>query len=246
MHYLEATLPTVEENLALDEALLRTAEDGEGSEVLRIWEIGQPAVIVGRGSRVWQEVDVAACRRAGVPIRRRCSGGCAVVIGPGCLVYSLVLRGNPLSLPRAVADLHGKVLGKILAGFRQSGWDVVHVGTSDLALPIADGTGLVLKKFSGNSIRCGREWLLYHGTMLYGFDCSLAGRFLKQPPRQPDYRQGRPHGEFLINIPLLRETLIDLLRDVWQANQSCPALPTPAVQKLLAERYGRESWHSEL
>src|SRR5581483_7530419 len=37
MHFLDLTLPTLTENLALDEALLLEAEEG-GAEVLRLWE----------------------------------------------------------------------------------------------------------------------------------------------------------------------------------------------------------------
>ena len=42
---------------------------------------------------------------------------------------------------------------------------VARRGTSDLAIGEL--------KFSGNSVRCKRDTLLYHGTMLYDFDLSL-------------------------------------------------------------------------
>jgi lipoate-protein ligase A len=42
--------------------------------------------------------------------------------------------------------------------------------------------------------------LLHHGTILYDFDIAAASRFLAMPSRQPAYREGRSHADFLINV----------------------------------------------
>ena len=82
MRYLDLTLPTAAENLALDEALLEEAEAAGGpTEMLRLWESPQPLVVVGRSSRIDAEVRVDACRASGIPILRRASGGAAIVAG---------------------------------------------------------------------------------------------------------------------------------------------------------------------
>ena len=47
MNFLDLTLPSVAENLALDEALLLECEAGTGQEVLRLWEWPRPAVVLG-------------------------------------------------------------------------------------------------------------------------------------------------------------------------------------------------------
>src|SRR5215470_19204848 len=91
MHYLDLTLATPAENLALDEALLLEAEAGRGGEVLRFWEWPLPAVVLGAGGRLAEDVDEAACRADVVPILRRSSGGGTVLLGNGCLLFSLVL-----------------------------------------------------------------------------------------------------------------------------------------------------------
>ena len=61
MRYLDLTLPTAAENLALDEALLEEAEAAPPLETLRLWESPQPLVVIGRSSRVGTEVEVDAC-----------------------------------------------------------------------------------------------------------------------------------------------------------------------------------------
>src|SRR5436190_21072670 len=92
MRLLDLTLPTPQENLALDEALLDTAEESaEPVEILRFWESPQPIVVLGRSSKAADEVHQGACRAEGIPVLRRCSGGAAIVAGPGCLMYGVVL-----------------------------------------------------------------------------------------------------------------------------------------------------------
>src|SRR4051794_35022284 len=91
MRFLDLTLPGAAENLALDEALLLEAEAGRAGEVLRVWEWPRPAVVLGSGCRLAEDVDEEACRRDGVPVLRRASGGGTVLLGPGSLCFGLVL-----------------------------------------------------------------------------------------------------------------------------------------------------------
>src|ERR1043166_4451744 len=91
MRLLDLTLPSAAENLALDEALLLEAEAGRGGEVLRLWEWSSPAVVLGSAGVLREDVDEEACAADGVPILRRASGGGTVLLGRGCLCYSLVL-----------------------------------------------------------------------------------------------------------------------------------------------------------
>ena len=91
MYHLPLTLETPADNLALDEALLDAAVEGElPGEVLRLWEPASFFVVLGRSSPLG-EVHAAACRADGVPVLRRPSGGATVVAGPGCLMYAVVL-----------------------------------------------------------------------------------------------------------------------------------------------------------
>ncbi len=144
MRYLDLTLPTAAENLALDEALLEEAEAGGGpNETLRLWEPRQTMVVVGRSSRIAAEVRTDACRELGIPVLRRPSGGAAIVTGPGCLMYALVLSYRLRPELRALSRTHQWVLGTLAAALETHVPGVRCCGTSDLAI---DG-----RKFSGNS-----------------------------------------------------------------------------------------------
>ena len=236
MRCLDLTLPTAAENLALDEALLEEAEAGAIDETLRLWESPQPFVVVGRSSRADVEVHGEACRELGVPVLRRVSGGAAVVAGPGCLMYAVVLSYRRRPELRVLSNAHRFVLGTIVEALDPLAPGVRCCGTSDLAL-----TG---QKFSGNSARCRRDHLLYHGTLLYDFPLELIDRLLAMPPRTPDYRAGRPHQGFVANLPLTAEVIRQALVTAWHARQVCTDWPKDRTAQLVTEKYCRPEWNS--
>lgn len=241
MKLLDLTLPTFAENLALDESLLEEVErDEHADEVLRIWEPTQTAVVVGRSSRIAEEVNVSVCERESVAILRRCSGGTSVVLGPGCLAYAVILRydRHPDVPLRMIDELHRFVLGTIASGLQTAGWNVEHVGISDLAI--------AGRKVSGNSLRCKRNASLYHGTLLYDFPLDLLAACLATAPRQPEYRAGRSHRDFVTNLPATRSQLIDALTTSWSIDGTCSQWPQAHVAELVQERYGQEAWHRRL
>ena len=117
MKLLHLTLDSPEANLALDEALL-DATDAGGDAILRLWESPQEFVVVGYGNDPALEANLQECRRQGVPVLRRCSGGGTVVQGPGCLNYSVTL---PISAAAALETIHGAnqfVMEKLRAALR--------------------------------------------------------------------------------------------------------------------------------
>ncbi len=248
MQSVNVTLPTAAENVALDEALLDLAEAGPGhDEFFRIWESPEPCVVVGRSSQIDQEVNGAECRSRSIPIVRRSSGGAAIVAGPGCLMYAVVLshreRPELLDITRA----HRFVLGRIIDAIRPVSTlssDAKIAGTSDLVLCDPKNAESP-RKFSGNSLRVKRTHFLYHGTILYNFDLSLIARCLLSPPRQPEYRNGRDHRVFVTNLSATRAQLVDAMTAAWPTTNALAAIPRAQVKELVATRFGQDSWTFE-
>ncbi len=235
MRLLALTLPSPEENLALDEALLDEAEaTGDTEGVLRLWEPERPLVVLGRSSKIELEVHLAECIQREIPVLRRASGGATVLTGPGCLMYAVVLSYERFPDTRLIDLAHQFVLGRVAAALKKILPSATRQGTSDLT--VGD------LKFSGNSLRCKRTHLLYHGTLLYDFPLELISACLKSPPRQPDYRQRRTHDQFVTNLPVSRKALEAALIEQWQAHEPLETWPQARVQQLLAERYERVEW----
>jgi lipoate-protein ligase A len=236
MRLLDLTLPTPQENLALDEALLERAEAaGRPCEMLRLWEPDSPAVVVGSSSRVSAEVHGDACRERNVPILRRVSGGLSVVTGRGCLMYAVLLGYQRWPELRAIDQAHAFVLDRVAAAVNRLSAGVIRAGTSDLAL--------AGRKFSGNSLRCKRYHLLYHGTLLYDFDLPLIGRLLAPPPRAPDYRAGRDHAAFVTNLPVSGSALRQALIEAWRADEPETDWPREQTERLAREKYASDAWN---
>ena len=236
MRLLDLTLPTPAENLALDEALLDEAEAaGQPRETLRFWEPDRPMVVIGRSSSLAGEVQREACARREIPVLRRSSGGAAIVTGPGCLMYALVLSYELRPALRAIDHAHRFVLDTIAAALRPMIAEVERQGISDLAI---GG-----RKFSGNSVRCKRDHLVYHGTLLYHFPLELIEACLLMPLRQPEYRKERPHGSFVANLPLGVVAIRGALTTAWGATEVCSDWPREATVRLVAQRYGQVEWN---
>ena len=145
------------------------------------------AVVVGRGGRPEVEVDLAAARADGVPVLRRRGGGCAVVLDPGNMIVSLAL---PLPGVGGITSAFARVSAWLIDGLADCGVPgVTQEGTSDLAL--------AGRKVGGSCIWRTQGLVYYSTTLLVAPDLALAERYLPHPPREPAYRAGRPHREFM-------------------------------------------------
>jgi lipoate-protein ligase A len=214
---LDLTLPSPVENLALDEALLQEAEAHQSDAVLRFWESDRKIVVLGRSSSLEDDVDVDACRADGVVILRRASGGGTVLLGPGCLSYALVIPLHMYATLRDIRSTNTFILHKLATALSRWQPKVVVQGTSDLAV---EG-----RKISGNAQRRTRHALLFHGTLLYRMRSEIISRYLKQPKKQPDYRSGRSHHEFLRTIEASPEDLKKAIAEAWHAESHVPHWP---------------------
>ena len=182
---------SVAENLAIDEAMTRAAA-AERRTVLRLWWGGAPTVVLGRSERPEQVVDLAACRRLGVEIVQRPTGGGTVLQTDGVLNYSLTCPAPPMLDIRATFSVGARLL---VGALDRLGVAAEARGISDVA--VGD------RKISGNAI--AKRWggLLLHGTLLLDLDLELVESCLRHPPREPNYRRGRGHRDFLTTLRAL-------------------------------------------
>jgi lipoate-protein ligase A len=223
---LDLTFPFPAENLALDEVLLEELDEQGGPPILRFWESDSPFVVLGRTSRVADDVDLATCEADGLPILRRASGGGTVLQGPGCLSYAFVL---PLEWHPDLASIRTAnrfVLERIATTLRQWEPTTSFQGISDLA--IGD------RKISGNAQRRTRNALLLHGTILHGMRADLVARYLKHPSRQPDYRSDRPHRTFLRTINAPPQGIKQAIASAWNAEPTDSEWPTARMPRMIA------------
>ncbi len=236
MLFCDLTLPTPEENLAFDEALLDMCEAGFSGPVLRFWAPETRFVVVGYANKVALEVNADACRDRNIPILRRCTGGGTVLQGPGCLNYSVVLRidsdpqlGGIPGTNKYVMERNREAVQTLLEA------PVQLEGHTDLAVG-----GL---KFCGNAQRRRRHCLIFHGCFLLACDIALMEEVLFMPSKRPEYRNNRRHGEFVTNIAVSPAALIAALKAVWNAARPLTECPLAETQVLAREKYSRAEWN---
>lgn len=231
---LDATLESPEANLALDEALLDACDENPDAQALRFWEPQRYFVVLGYANKAAREANLESCRQQAVPVLRRCSGGGAVLQGPGCLNYTLVLRaveGSPLetiaTTNQFIMERNRQALAAAL------GRPVGLRGITDLTVGSL--------KFSGNAQRRKRNALVFHGTFLLSFDLSKIETLLPMPTYEPDYRKNRSHLDFVTNLNVDASLIKQALKTAW--NASLPPTAMPDWQPLAAGKYTRPDWN---
>jgi lipoate-protein ligase A len=160
-------------NMALDEALLSAVVEGASPPTMRFYAWSPPCLSLGRNQPL-TDVDVEACRAAGVGIVRRPTGGRAI-LHTDELTYSVVL---PQADPRAaggVLESYRRLSEGLLTGLRQLGVEAVQaIGQRK---PPVDLTAICFDTPSDYEITAGgrklvgsAQWrarggVLQHGTL---------------------------------------------------------------------------------
>lgn len=146
--------------------------------------------VIGKGGNAWMETRPDRLAEDGVPLLRRRGGGCAVVLDPGNLVCSAALPLEGVGrITEAFTALSAAMID-VLGGIGLTG--VVREDVSDLAY-----RG---RKLGGSCIWRTRGLLYYSTTVLVNPAWNLIERYLPYPPREPEYRRGRSHREFLTSL----------------------------------------------
>ncbi len=151
---LDLAYRSPQENLALEEAVLRAVGEGREPPTLRLWR-NPRCVVIGRGQQPEEEADLSRCSELGIPVVRRPSGGGAVYHHPGNLNFSLFL---PLTGPwTSVRDSQARLAG-LLAGELRRRFSLPAVAR--------DGGVFVGERKVSGAAQLRRRALLHHGTLL--------------------------------------------------------------------------------
>jgi lipoate-protein ligase A len=177
-----------------DDDLIQAARR-DGRARVRVYRLIDTAVVLGAGSRAITEVRLDACQENGIPILRRRGGGCAVALDPGDVIVSLVAVGLPFGHHRRHLDI---LTNWLIDGLARIGLPGVRLeGICDLVYGH--------RKVGGACLHRSRDLLHYSASLLVDPDIERVTRYLKHPPREPDYRQGRSHAMFMGSLLALAD-----------------------------------------
>ena len=171
-----------------DDLLAAVRESGPAR--VRVYAVERPVVVLGRGSRPEVELELESCLADGIPLQRRRGGGCSVVLDPGNVLVAAALPAPGIGDNMRHFDRLCRWLIDGLAEIGVPG--VERAGISDLVL--GD------RKVAGCCIYRRKDLLLYSAALLVEPDVALMERYLSHPPREPDYRRGRRHRDFVTRL----------------------------------------------
>jgi lipoate-protein ligase A len=162
--------------MAVDEALLASAAKG-APPTLRLYAWSGPWLSLGHAQR-FDDAALAACRRAGVEVVRRVTGGRAVLHGAD-LTYAVTAPES--ALPAGLDASYRVLSDALLAALRELGVDAERAAAGPVALADAHGFDCFAeaandelcvggRKLAGNAQRRAGGALLQHGSIRLAAD----------------------------------------------------------------------------
>lgn len=163
--------------------------NGNGSDPV-VWVPKRFCIVLGQSNEPGESIHTAVVEEENIPVYKRPSGGETVILSPNTLVMSFVKRNEPLRSPkRYFALFNGKIIDA-LAGLGVK--DLGQRGISDICIGE--------KKILGSSIYRNKDILLYHAVLNISEPVSNIEKYLKHPSREPGYRAGRSHSDFVTSL----------------------------------------------
>jgi lipoate-protein ligase A len=235
-------------NMGIDEALLGSVSSGDSPPALRLYAWSPPCVTVGYFQSMEAEVDLEACRRAGVDVVRRLTGGGAV-FHDAELTYSLIVPIGHELAPDDILESYRLICAGISRGLGLLGLESAFEPINDIS---AGG-----KKISGNAQTRRQGCLLQHGTLLLDLDPERMFSLLRVPAEK---LRGRMIEDVKARVTSLRSMLgrevpyeeaARALRsgfaEAWGAELEPAGLSEAEAARagrLAAERFSRPEWNS--
>jgi lipoate-protein ligase A len=235
--------------LAADEFLMSAYEEpGLGrSPTLRLYTYLSWCALVGRFQDLASEVDIEACREAGIAVNRRPTGGGAIVMGSGQLGLALVGRLGEGGFPDRPQKLFEELSRGVVEGLESLGINAgfrprndIEVGGRKIA-----GVGCTVDEAGA---------FLFHTSLLLSMDMELLARLLVVGESKWKERAVESFAERLTTVEAERPgTEMDELREAVRRGCekafSASIRPGPwspdellAIEGLVEERYATEEW----
>ncbi len=182
-----------------------------------VWKPDKVYLVLGRASKAEASLYKDCVLSDRIEVLKRPSGGETVLLSPAMIVFSGSLPFFKETSTKQVFREINKSLINQLTGLGVK--NLYSKGISDISIGE--------KKIVGSSMYLNKGTLFYHAVMNVSEDVSLISRYIKHPPREPDYRKGRNHDEFVTSLSkegynfefsLLEATIYKALKEVFLKN----------------------------
>ena len=255
------------ENMAIDEAIFIGCQEKKSLPTIRIYGWSPPAVSLGYFQKAENAVDLEACKRCGVDVVRRLSGGRSVLHHRE-LTYSIICREGASPLGSSVLETYKTISECLIRTLKGLGLDVQWVASRDKhnAAQDKDKTASCFsspswyeitvegKKICGSAQKRGGGVLLQHGSLLIEFDPELLAEVLVSKKEIEEFLTEIRTSTTAINRHLsqkvdfdqLKELVLKSFKDQLKISLAPDELSKSESQlkdRLLKEKYSTDSWN---
>ncbi len=165
-------------NMAIDEAILRCRVADEVPNTLRFYQWHPSAVSIGRFQKLENEVNLETCKKLGVDVVRRISGGGTVFHDADHeLTYSVIAKTEGLGA-KDITDVYSRIYAAISQALGMFGIQTDYSPGTAKNCPNLTVHG---KKISGSAQANKGSVVLQHGTLLLDVDLSRMFSILRVP-----------------------------------------------------------------
>lgn len=160
------------------------------SESFKVWKPNHVSVVLGNSQKPEIELTLEAIQEDSIPVYKRRGGGGTVLLSPKGLCYGMKFKKSKDLSIHDYFDMGTSVLQNVL--FKHYGIESKMRGISDLAVNDL--------KILGCSLYLPKDYALFLASILVEDEKPAIARYLAHPSREPDYREGRTHKDFVTSI----------------------------------------------
>ncbi|MEM1658976.1 MAG: biotin/lipoate A/B protein ligase family protein [Candidatus Jordarchaeales archaeon] len=233
---------------ALAEAILIARSEGKCPDTFFIYRRKPPAVSIGYFQSVSNTVNIEACRRLGVEVSRRITGGGAIYSDENGIIYSIVVSESNPKVPRNIAESYGVLCRGIIEALKLFGLEAVFQPVNDI---LVEG-----RKISGSSQTRRKGVVLHHGTLLVKADIETMKKVLKIPEEKMSDKQAKSLEERVTSLERLlgRKVSIEEAKEAVKKGfekalnvkfeeGELTDYEKKLVERLVKEKYSRDEWN---
>ena len=155
-----------------------------------VWQPQETVIVLGQSNSIETSLSTDTVAADGLRVTKRPSGGETVILTPATVAFTAA-RHFQVMIP--FRDYFMMVNSAVIEGLAEMGVSGLGArGISDITI----GN----QKILGSSMRKVGDKLVYHAVLNIAEDPVLFSRYLLHPQREPDYRSGRSHHEFVTSL----------------------------------------------
>ncbi len=162
----------------------------EGSTGIFVWQPQETVIVLGQSNSIETSLHTETVAADDIRVTKRPSGGETVILTPATLAFT-VARLFPVMIQ--FREFFRMVNSVVIEGLGDMG--VTRLGSKGIS-DITIGNHKIL----GSSMRKVGNKLVYHAVLNIAEDPTMFSRYLRHPRREPDYRAGRRHDEFVTSL----------------------------------------------